>query len=40
MIADIVEIDLPRPRLPETRISPHFNELVQVIGRKIGLKYI
>jgi len=40
MIADIVEIDLPRPRLAETRISPRFNELVQVIGRKIGLKYI
>ncbi|MFQ5804787.1 MAG: ABC transporter ATP-binding protein [Candidatus Methylomirabilales bacterium] len=40
MIADIVEIDLPRPRLAETRISPRFNELVQVIGRKIGLKFI
>jgi NitT/TauT family transport system ATP-binding protein len=40
MIADIVEIDLPRPRLGETRVSPRFNELVQVIGRKIGLKYI
>ena len=40
MIADIVEIDLPRPRLAETRVSPRFNELVQVIGRKIGLKYI
>lgn len=40
MIADIVEIDLPRPRLGETRVSPRFNELVQVIGHKIGLKYI
>jgi len=40
MIADIVEIDLPRPRLAEIRVSPRFNELVQVIGRKIGLKYI
>ncbi len=40
MIADIVEIDLPRPRLGETRVSPRFNELVQVIGRLIGLKYI
>ncbi len=40
MIADTVEIDLPRPRLAETRVSPHFTELVQVIGRKIGLKYI
>jgi NitT/TauT family transport system ATP-binding protein len=40
MIADIVEIDLPRPRLAEIRVSPRFNELVQAIGRKIGLKYI
>ncbi len=40
MIADIVEIDLPRPRLAEIRVSPRFNELVQVIGHKIGLKYI
>ena len=40
MIADIVEIDLSRPRLAETRVSPRFNELVHVIGHKIGLKYI
>ncbi|MEE9568372.1 MAG: hypothetical protein V3W37_03210 [Candidatus Binatia bacterium] len=33
-------LHLPRPRLAETRVSPRFNELVQVIGRKIGLKYI
>ena len=39
-IADIVEVDLPRPRRAETRISPRFTELVQVIGRKIGLEYI
>ena len=40
MIADIVEIDLPHSRLAEIRVSPRFNELVQVIGHKIGLKYI
>jgi NitT/TauT family transport system ATP-binding protein len=39
-IAAIVEVDLPRPRLAEVRISARFTELVQVIGRKIGLEYI
>lgn len=39
-IAAIVEVDLPRPRLAEVRVSPRFTELVQVIGRKIGLEYI
>lgn len=39
-IAAIVEVDLPRPRLAEVRVSARFTELVQVIGRKIGLEYI
>jgi NitT/TauT family transport system ATP-binding protein len=39
-IADIVAIELPRPRHPEMKLLPRFTELVQIIGRKIGLAYI
>jgi len=39
-IADIVTIGLPRPRRPEMKLLPRFTELVQLIGRKIGLAYI
>jgi NitT/TauT family transport system ATP-binding protein len=40
MVADIVEVDLPRPRMPETKLDPRFSACVQAIGRKIGLLYI
>jgi len=40
MVADIVDVNLPRPRTPETKLDPRFSERVQVIGRKIGLLYI
>jgi len=39
-IADIVAIDLPRPRTPDLKLHPRFTELVQLIGKKIGLAYI
>ncbi len=40
MVAEIVDVDLPRPRMPETKLEPRFNACVQTIGRKIGLLYI
>ncbi len=40
MVADVVSVTLPRPRQPETKLDPRFQELVQIIGRKIGLLYI
>jgi NitT/TauT family transport system ATP-binding protein len=40
MVAGIVEVTLPRPRAPETKLDPHFTELVQRIGRKIGVLYV
>ena len=40
MVADIVEVTLPRPRTPETKLDPRFTQLVQLIGRKIGLLYV
>ena len=40
MVADIVPVMLPRPRQPETKLDAGFRELVQVIGRKIGVLYI
>jgi NitT/TauT family transport system ATP-binding protein len=40
MVADVVPVSLPRPRLPETKLDPRFTELVQLIGRKIGLLYV
>jgi NitT/TauT family transport system ATP-binding protein len=39
-IADILTIDLQRPRTPEIKLNPRFTELVQLIGKKIGLAYI
>ena len=39
-VADVVEVMLPRPRAPETKLDPRFTELVQLIGRKIGLLYV
>ncbi len=40
IVADIVEVTLPRPRAPETKLDPRFTQLVQLIGRKIGLLYV
>jgi NitT/TauT family transport system ATP-binding protein len=40
MIADIIDVKLPRPRMPETKLDPRFTECVRMIGRKIGLLYI
>jgi NitT/TauT family transport system ATP-binding protein len=39
-VADVVAVTLPRPRAPETKLDPRFHELVQTIGRKIGLLYM
>lgn len=38
-VLEIVEIDLPRPRTPEMRVSKAFIEIVDHIGRGIGLEY-
>ena len=40
MVADIVEVKLPRPRPPETKLDPRFTEFIQLIGRKIGVLYV
>jgi NitT/TauT family transport system ATP-binding protein len=40
MVADIVDVPLPRPRMPETKLDQRFAACVQTIGRKIGLLYI
>jgi NitT/TauT family transport system ATP-binding protein len=39
-VADVIEVDLPRPRNAEMRISERFFELVQVVAQKIGLEYM
>jgi NitT/TauT family transport system ATP-binding protein len=38
-VLDIVRIDLPRPRGAALRVSPAFVEIVDRIGRLIGLEY-
>jgi NitT/TauT family transport system ATP-binding protein len=38
-VLEIVNIDLPRPRTPEMRVSKAFIEIVDHIGRRIGLEY-
>jgi NitT/TauT family transport system ATP-binding protein len=40
MVADVMDVNLPRPRLPETKLDPRFGECVRAIGRRIGLLYI
>ena len=40
MVADVIDVELPRPRMPETKLDPRFTECVRMIGRKIGLLYI
>ena len=39
-VAEIVTIDLPRPRTPEMRVSQDFLRLTDRIGRIIGLEYV
>ena len=39
-IAQIVTIDLPRPRTPEMRVSAEFVRMIDRIGRIIGLEYV
>src|SRR5437764_1010512 len=39
-VADVIDVELPRPRMPETKLDPRFTECVRMIGRKIGLLYI
>ena len=39
-VAQIVTIDLPRPRTPEMRVSQEFLRLTDRIGRIIGLEYM
>jgi NitT/TauT family transport system ATP-binding protein len=38
-VLEIVEVGLPRPRTPEMRVSKDFVEIVDHIGRRIGLEY-
>lgn len=39
-VLEIVSIPLPRPRTPEMRVSKDFIEIVDHIGRRIGLEYV
>ncbi len=39
-VAEIVAIDLPRPRKPEMRVSQDFLRLTDRIGRIVGLEYM
>jgi NitT/TauT family transport system ATP-binding protein len=39
IVLDIVNVGLPRPRTPEMRVSKAFVEIVDHIGRRIGLEY-
>jgi len=39
-VAALVDVDLPRPRLPEARLSPRFLELSQQVGKLIGLDFL
>jgi NitT/TauT family transport system ATP-binding protein len=39
-ILDVVRVELPRPRNAGVRVSPAFMEIVDRIGRLIGLEYV
>jgi NitT/TauT family transport system ATP-binding protein len=39
-VLEIVPVALPRPRTPDMRVSPMFMEIVNRIGRRIGLEYV
>jgi NitT/TauT family transport system ATP-binding protein len=38
-VLEIVDVGLPRPRTPEMRVSKAFVDIVDHIGRRIGLEY-
>jgi NitT/TauT family transport system ATP-binding protein len=38
-VAEVVAIDLPRPRAAATRLDPRFTALVERIGRLLGIDY-
>jgi NitT/TauT family transport system ATP-binding protein len=38
-VADVVEVDLPRPRSAAVRLERRFNELVRRIGQLLGVDY-
>jgi NitT/TauT family transport system ATP-binding protein len=39
-VLEIVPVMLPRPRAPELRVSQEFMQVVDHIGRRIGLEYV
>lgn len=39
-IAEIIDINLPRPRTPEMRLSTGFTDCVRAVGKTIGLQYL
>jgi NitT/TauT family transport system ATP-binding protein len=38
-VAEVVPVDLPRPRAAATRLDPRFTALVERIGRLLGIDY-
>ncbi len=38
-VAEVVAVDLPRPRSAATRVEPRFTALVEHIGRLLGIDY-
>jgi NitT/TauT family transport system ATP-binding protein len=38
-VAEIVPVDLPRPRAAAVRLTPQFAALVRRIGERIGIQY-
>jgi NitT/TauT family transport system ATP-binding protein len=39
-VIEIVPVSLPRPRIPEMRVTGDFIKIVDHIGRRIGLEYV
>ncbi|NGO53466.1 ABC transporter ATP-binding protein [Allomesorhizobium camelthorni] len=39
-VLEVVQIPLPRPRVPEMRVSREFIDLVDHVGRLIGLEFV
>jgi NitT/TauT family transport system ATP-binding protein len=38
MIADVIDVKLPRPRMPETKLDPGFIECVRMIGHMLPVQ--